>query len=91
MPYKNVEGPVNGFNTEYTADGFKDNEVLSEQESIGGDHLTPNEHGLLVKINLETFALEDIEVMDLTEVDLDLKGFANGFVAGGHGYLVPYR
>lgn len=64
--------------------------MLQEQESYGGDHLTPNEHGLLVKVNLDTFLAADVEVLDLTDKDIELKGFASGFTAGNHGYLVPY-
>merc|ERR1712217_257042 len=38
--------------------------------------------------NLSTFG--DVQVLDLTSTDSDLKGFAGGFSDGTNGYLVPY-
>ena len=33
----------------------------------------------------------DVSVVDLTTVDIDLKGFRFGFTSGDYGYLVPYH
>jgi len=90
VPYKNMKGPVGGVNTQKTSDGFADNLIFDEQESYGGDHLRTNYHGRLVRVNLDTFNASDVEVIDLQNIDPDLKGFASGFVGGRHGYLVPY-
>ena len=89
-PYKNIKGPIDGINTKYTADGFKFNNVFDEKEAIGGDHLEPSHHGLLTRINLDTFAAVDVQFIDLEAIDPDLKGFAGGFQGGRHGYLTPY-
>ncbi|GMH80028.1 hypothetical protein TL16_g08370 [Triparma laevis f. inornata] len=90
VPYKNLIGPVNGANTKYTSDGYKANEVFEDQESIGGDRLDPHHHGLLTRLNLDTFDTNDVDFIDLQELDPDLRGFAGGFQGGPHGYLVPY-
>mmetsp|Transcript_7459 Transcript_7459/g.15500 ORF Transcript_7459/g.15500 Transcript_7459/m.15500 type:complete len:814 (-) Transcript_7459:52-2493(-) len=89
VPYKNVKGPIDGVNTKYTADGFKHNNVYDDKEAIGGDHLEPNHHGYLVRVNLDTFALADVSFIDLQTIDSDLKGFSGGFQGGRHGYLTP--
>ena len=75
VPYKNLIGPVGGINTEFTSDGYKyTTNVFEEQQSIGGDRLEPNHHGLLTRINLDTFSMSDVEFMDLQEVDVELRG-----------------
>ena len=52
--------------------------------------MMPNEHGMLVRVNLDTFDAAGIDFLDLTQLDEDLKGFSGGFQGGSHGYLVPY-
>ncbi|CAN0542834.1 unnamed protein product, partial [Ectocarpus sp. 8 AP-2014] len=32
-----------------------------------------------------------VKVLDLTEVDPDLRGFTGGFAAGHWGFLVPFK
>jgi len=89
-PYKNMIGKVNGANTKYTVDGYKDYDIFDNQEAYGGDHLLSNEHGMLVRINLDTFDVAGVDFIDLTTIDPDLKGFSGGFQGGSRGYLVPY-
>ena len=74
VPYKNVIGPINGANTKFTADGYKDHNIFDSRESYGGDHLTPNEQGMLVRVNLDTFDVAGVDFMDLTQLDEELKG-----------------
>merc|ERR1712190_275041 len=45
-------------------------------------------HGKVARFNLNTFG--DVQVLDLTSTDSDLKSFAGGFSDGTNGYLVPY-
>ena len=33
----------------------------------------------------------DVQVLDLTATDPDLKGFSGGFESGDYGYFTPYR
>ncbi|GMI04166.1 hypothetical protein TrRE_jg1083 [Triparma retinervis] len=79
VPYKNIIGPINGANTKFTADGYKDHNIFDSRESYGGNHLTPNEQGMLVRVNLDTFNVAGVDFMDLTQLDEELKGFSGGF------------
>ena len=45
--------------------------------------------GKVARVNLTTFS--QVQVLDLTATDADLKGFCGGFASGGHGYFVPYN
>ena len=44
--------------------------------------------GKVVRVDLTTFS--QVQVLDLTATDPDLKGFFGGFASGGYGYFVPY-
>lgn len=44
---------------------------------------------LLSSLNRNTCCM--LKVLDLTEVDPDLRGFAGGFAAGHWGFLVPFK
>jgi len=46
-------------------------------------------HGKVVRFSLQTFG--DIQVLDTTTTDADLKGFLGSFTDGNYGYLVAYR
>lgn len=106
VPHRNMRGPVDQVNSEYTVDGFTGEWVNKHRRAVGGDHLETHYHGKLVRVNLNNFThcstesvavncsevLEPIvDVLDLTKFDPDLRGFAGGFVAGQFGYLVPYK
>ena len=97
VPYKQVTGPVGGVNTELTVDGYTTEEIPDmgrhARQALGGDQLETAYHGRLVRIDLDLFhdPQAAIEVLDLTTIDQDLRGFGGGFVAASKGYLVPYR
>ena len=42
----------------------------------------------MARVDLATFS--QVQVLDLTATDPDLKGFYGGFASGGYGYFVPY-
>ena len=44
-----------------------------------------------VRFPLHDFTAGAVEVLELTLVDPDLKGFYGGYATGGHGYLIPYH
>ncbi len=48
-----------------------------------------NNHGKLVRIDLQNFTTGGVSVLDLTTVDSTLKGFQGGFSNGRYSYLVP--
>ncbi|KAH8076558.1 hypothetical protein JL721_569 [Aureococcus anophagefferens] len=54
-----------------------------------------NIYGKLVRLALANFTSGDlttaVDVLDLTEIDPDLRGFAGGAVIGRYGLLVPYK
>ena len=45
--------------------------------------------GKVARVNLASFS--QVQVLDLTATDADLKRFSGGFASGGYGYLVPYN
>ena len=45
--------------------------------------------GKAARVDLATFA--QVQVLDLTATDPDLKGFAGGFASGDYGYFVPHN
>ena len=47
----------------------------------------PGYHGKVARIDLATFS--QVQVLDLTTTDTDLKGFQGGFASGDYGYFVP--
>jgi len=44
-----------------------------------------------VRVNLDEFDLDHVEILVLTDFDDGLRGFSGGFSSGRHGYLVPYE
>ena len=44
-------------------------------------------HGKVARVDLTTFS--QVQVLDLTTTDADLKGFVGGFASGDYGYFVP--
>ena len=62
--------------------------------SGGYGYFLPNENyaggysAKVARVDLATFA--QVQVLDLTATDADLKGFVGGFTSGGYGYVVPY-
>ncbi len=46
--------------------------------------------GKAVRVDLQNFTSNGVTVLDLTTIDVDLKGFRGGFTDGNFGYLVPY-
>ena len=44
-----------------------------------------------MRFPLHDFTAGAMEVLDLTLVDPDLKGFYGGYATGGNGYLIPYH
>lgn len=78
-PHRNVQGPVDGVNPFFTVDGYTDEVVNKGRSSMGGDHLETNYHGKLVRFNCDNFNASEVTVLDLTEYDPDLRGFAGGF------------
>jgi hypothetical protein len=66
----------------------------SQRTAVGGDHTTEYFHGKLVRLHLADFESTGdapFDVLDLTEIDPDLRGFAGGSVVGRYGLLVPYK
>ena len=45
--------------------------------------------GKVARVNLASFS--QVQVLDLTATDPDLKGFYGGFASNGYGYFVPYN
>ena len=45
--------------------------------------------GKVARVDLAKFS--QVQVLDLTDTDPDLKGFNGGFASGDYGYFVPYR
>ncbi|CAM9150627.1 unnamed protein product, partial [Scytosiphon promiscuus] len=79
VPCRSFQGPVGGVNTNLSVDGFS------------WSSLQPAYSGKLVRVDLADFSSSGVQVLDLTEVDPDLRGFAGGFAAGHWGFLVPYK
>merc|ERR1712217_663306 len=56
-----------------------------------GGYLVPYRNGAplgkVARFNLNTFG--DVQMLDLTSTDSDLKGFFGGFTDDTYGYLVP--
>ena len=57
-------------------------------------HLAPNNNGVkfgnVARFTLDLF--DQVQVLDLTITDADLKGFrGGGFSDGPYGYLAPYH
>lgn len=76
------------FNSEYGT------ESGSQRTSVGGDQTVEYFHGKLVRLHLADFessTTAPFDVLDLTETDPDLRGFAGGSVVGRYGLLVPYK
>ena len=44
--------------------------------------------GKVARVDLATFT--QVQVLDLTTTDSDLRGLIGGFASGGYGYFVPY-
>ena len=94
VTYRNHEGPVGGVNSRYTADGWNGHNAVRESEARGGGQLTPRfaSSVVRVKLNNSPWSLADVDwPLDLSQLDPDLRGFADCFVVGAHLYLVPYR
>jgi hypothetical protein len=45
--------------------------------------------GKVARVDLQNFTTSGVTVLDLTAVDTELKGFADGFTDGRYAYLVP--
>mmetsp|Transcript_46213 Transcript_46213/g.144535 ORF Transcript_46213/g.144535 Transcript_46213/m.144535 type:complete len:622 (-) Transcript_46213:133-1998(-) len=89
VPSRTFTGPLNMSTTSYTADGFTGEDVVHERSAYGGDHLETFFSGHLVRFPLASF--DDVQVMDLTLNDTDLRGFSGGFHVGKYGFLVPFQ
>ena len=46
--------------------------------------------GYLTRFKLSEFHPDYVQVLDLTKVNENLKGFADGFIEGNYAYLVTY-
>lgn len=90
-PFRNVFGPVGKSNTRFTCDGFKNVDMTTAQSTKGGDHLSPSMFGKFVRFRLSNFSDANVEVLDLTAYDPDLRGFSGAFAVGNRAVLVPYR
>ena len=69
VPHRNVQGPVDGMNTEFTADGFTGEQVNLGRSAYGGDHLAAGYHGNVVRIDLDKFNVSGVTVLDLTKYE----------------------
>ncbi|CAN0044967.1 unnamed protein product, partial [Choristocarpus tenellus] len=88
------KGPLGGVNTNLSADGMLGfNFFTSSTEKLhrAGGRLESSYSGKLVRVNLTDFSTQGVEVLDLTAVDPDLRGFMGGFAAGHFGFLVPFK
>lgn len=69
--------------------------VGSQRVAVGGDRTVEHFHGRVVRLRLSNFstgnAADAVDVLDLTRIDPDLRGFAGGSVVGRYGLLVPYK
>lgn len=90
-PFRNVFGPVGQSNTRFTCDGFKHVDMTLTQATNGGDHLIPNMFGKFVRFKLDNFSSHNVDFLDLTTYDPDLRGFSGAFSVGNQAILVPYR
>lgn len=51
-----------------------------------------NQHfGKIVRVDLDLFSKEGVQVLDLQKIDPDLAGFNGGFASGKYGYLTPFN
>ncbi|CAN0143713.1 unnamed protein product [Ectocarpus sp. 6 AP-2014] len=97
VPCRSFQGPVGGVNTNLSADGFAWSSSFLGSDSTGGGsgqkagRLQPAYSGKLVRVDLSDFSSSGVQVLDLTEVDPDLRGFTGGFAAGHWGFLVPFK
>lgn len=89
-PFRNVKGPVGGYNTHLTCDGSKGTPVVNTQ-SIGGDHLEPHMFAKFTRFQLDNFTHENVEVLDLSSHDVDIRGFSGAVLVGNHAILIPFR
>ena len=48
-------------------------------------------HGYAARVSLSDFTASGVEVLNLTGVDSNLKGFMGGFATSTHAYYVPYK
>ncbi|KAJ8608268.1 hypothetical protein CTAYLR_007265 [Chrysophaeum taylorii] len=92
VPHNGIFGPVGGVNTQLTVDNFAYQANVT-RVAVGGDHTVEAFHGKLVRLRLANFsnASACVDVLDLTLVDSDLRGFAGGVVIGRYGLLAPYK
>ena len=49
----------------------------------------PDFHGNVARILLTDFSRTGVSYHDLTDDNSNLRGFRNGFAAGGHAFFVP--
>ncbi|CAM9243846.1 unnamed protein product [Ectocarpus sp. 12 AP-2014] len=97
VPCRSFQGPVGGVNTNLSADGSAwSSSFLGSDSTWGGSgqkagRLQPAYSGKLVRVDLSDFSSSGVQVLDLTEVDPDLRGFTGGFAAGHWGFLVPFK
>ena len=47
------------------------------------------DHGYFTRVNLTDFST--VEFIDLSQTNVNLKGFTEGFASNGYGYLFPYN
>ncbi|CAM9457378.1 unnamed protein product [Ascophyllum nodosum] len=95
VPSRSFQGPTGGVNSNLSSDRFAPPSAplgygySTKQNSV--DRMKPAYSGKLVRVDLTDFSLSGVEVLDLTMVDPELRGFAGGFAAGHWGYLVPFK
>jgi len=106
VPYKNEAG-YHGKVTRFSLQSFGDVQVLDVSTTDadlkgfrGGftdgtyGYIVPHKRrssctGKIARFSLRTFS--DVQVLDMTDTDADLKGFRGSFTDGTYGYLVPYK
>jgi len=60
--------------------------------NLGGDETVPAFHGKVVRMDLDRFGLGgSVDVLDLSRIDADLRGFAGAAVVGRFAIIVPYK
>ena len=62
--------------------------IVVMSSSLAVMNCTKARFGKVARFDLSSFS--QVQVLDLTATDTDLKGFLGGFASGDHGYVVPY-
>ena len=78
---------LNGFSGGFESGGY--GYFVPFHNNLHGGENYYDYSGKVARVDLAKFS--QVQVLDLTDTDPDLKGFRGGFASGDYGYFVPYN